>query len=34
VAELPQGRVELVEDSRTFLPEDNPSALVHLIERG
>jgi pimeloyl-ACP methyl ester carboxylesterase len=31
---LPQGRFELVEDSRTFIPEDNPSALVHLIERG
>jgi pimeloyl-ACP methyl ester carboxylesterase len=30
---LPQGRFELLEDSRTFIPEDNPSALVRLIER-
>ena len=29
-----QGRFELVSDSRTFIPEDNPSALVRLIEEG
>src|SRR5687768_4117371 len=28
---LPQGRFELVERSRTFIPEDNPGALVALI---
>jgi pimeloyl-ACP methyl ester carboxylesterase len=30
---LPQGRFELVEDSRTFIPEDNPEALVELLRR-
>jgi pimeloyl-ACP methyl ester carboxylesterase len=30
---LPQGRFELVEDSRTFIPEDNPGALVELLRR-
>jgi pimeloyl-ACP methyl ester carboxylesterase len=28
---LPQGRFELVSNSRTFIPEDNPGALVALI---
>ena len=28
---LPQGRFSLVEDSRTFIPEDNPGALVALV---
>jgi pimeloyl-ACP methyl ester carboxylesterase len=28
---LPQGRFELVEGSRTFIPEDNPGALVELL---
>ena len=28
---LPQGRFELVERSRTFIPEDNPGPLVELI---
>jgi pimeloyl-ACP methyl ester carboxylesterase len=28
---LPQGRFELVSDSRTFIPEDNPKALVGLL---
>jgi pimeloyl-ACP methyl ester carboxylesterase len=28
---LPQGRFELVDDSRTFIPEDNPAALVRLM---
>ena len=28
---LPQGRFELVERSRTFIPEDNPAALVSLL---
>jgi pimeloyl-ACP methyl ester carboxylesterase len=28
---LPQGRFELVADSRTFIPEDNPEALVNLL---
>ena len=28
---LPQGRFELVADSRTFIPEDNPEALVELL---
>jgi pimeloyl-ACP methyl ester carboxylesterase len=28
---LPQGRFELVEDSRTFIPEDNPMRLVELV---
>jgi pimeloyl-ACP methyl ester carboxylesterase len=28
---LPQGRFELVEASRTFIPEDNPRALVELL---
>ena len=28
---LPQGRFDLVEDSRTFIPEDNPGRLVELI---
>jgi pimeloyl-ACP methyl ester carboxylesterase len=28
---LPQGRFELVSDSRTFIPEDNPTALVGLL---
>ena len=28
---LPQGRFELVEESRTFIPEDNPAALVDLV---
>lgn len=28
---LPQGRFELVEHSRTFIPEDNPAALVGLL---
>jgi pimeloyl-ACP methyl ester carboxylesterase len=31
---LPQGRFELVERSRTFIPEDNPSALVSLVTAG
>jgi pimeloyl-ACP methyl ester carboxylesterase len=30
---LPQGRFELVESSRTFIPEDNPEALVELLRR-
>ena len=30
---LPQGRFELVERSRTFIPEDNPAALASLIAR-
>jgi pimeloyl-ACP methyl ester carboxylesterase len=30
---LPQGRFELVEGSRTFIPEDNPEALVELLRR-
>jgi len=29
---LPQGRFELVERSRTFIPEDNPGALVELLK--
>jgi pimeloyl-ACP methyl ester carboxylesterase len=28
---LPQGRFELVESSRTFIPEDNPARLVGLV---
>ena len=28
---LPQGRFVLVDDSRTFIPEDNPRALVDLL---
>ena len=28
---LPHGRFELVADSRTFIPEDNPEALVKLL---
>jgi pimeloyl-ACP methyl ester carboxylesterase len=28
---LPQGRFELVEGSRTFIPEDNPAPLVRLV---
>jgi pimeloyl-ACP methyl ester carboxylesterase len=28
---LPQGRFALVEDSRTFIPEDNPEPLVALL---
>jgi pimeloyl-ACP methyl ester carboxylesterase len=28
---LPQGRFELVERSRTFIPEDNPTRLVELV---
>src|SRR4051794_3347545 len=28
---LPQGRFELVEDSRTFIPEDQPARLVQLV---
>ena len=28
---LPQGRFELVENSRTFIPEDNPARLVELV---
>lgn len=28
---LPQGRFELVDDSRTFIPEDNPGRLVALL---
>ena len=28
---LPQGRFELVSDSRTFIPEDNPEALVESL---
>jgi pimeloyl-ACP methyl ester carboxylesterase len=31
---LPQGRFELVERSRTFIPEDNPAALVSLLSAG
>jgi pimeloyl-ACP methyl ester carboxylesterase len=31
---LPQGRFELIERSRTFIPEDNPAALVSLIAAG
>src|SRR4051794_30433526 len=31
---LPQGRFELVERSRTFIPEDNPGALVRLLREG
>ena len=31
---LPQGRFELVERSRTFIPEDNPAALASLIDAG
>jgi pimeloyl-ACP methyl ester carboxylesterase len=30
---LPQGRFELVERSRTFIPEDNPRPLVELVRR-
>jgi pimeloyl-ACP methyl ester carboxylesterase len=30
---LPQGRFELIENSRTFIPEDNPAALVALVSR-
>jgi pimeloyl-ACP methyl ester carboxylesterase len=30
---LPQGRFELVDDSRTFIPEDNPEALVESLRR-
>jgi pimeloyl-ACP methyl ester carboxylesterase len=30
---LPQGSFELVENSRTFIPEDNPAALVELLRR-
>ena len=30
---LPQGRFELVENSRTFIPEDNPRALVDSLRR-
>jgi pimeloyl-ACP methyl ester carboxylesterase len=29
---LPQGRFALVEDSRTFIPEDNPGRLVELLQ--
>jgi pimeloyl-ACP methyl ester carboxylesterase len=29
---LPQGRFELVENSRTFIPEDNPAALVKILQ--
>ena len=28
---LPQGRFELVERSRTFIPEDKPARLVELV---
>jgi pimeloyl-ACP methyl ester carboxylesterase len=28
---LPQGRFELVESSRTFIPEDQPARLVGLV---
>jgi pimeloyl-ACP methyl ester carboxylesterase len=28
---LPQGRFELVEDSRTFIPEDNPERLTQIV---
>jgi hypothetical protein len=28
---LPRGRFELVERSRTFIPEDNPARLVELV---
>jgi pimeloyl-ACP methyl ester carboxylesterase len=28
---LPQGRFELIERSRTFIPEDNPTRLVKLV---
>jgi pimeloyl-ACP methyl ester carboxylesterase len=28
---LPQGRFELVADSRTFIPEEQPDALVALV---
>jgi pimeloyl-ACP methyl ester carboxylesterase len=28
---LPQGRFELVEESRTFIPEDQPERLVGLL---
>jgi pimeloyl-ACP methyl ester carboxylesterase len=28
---LPQGRFELIERSRTFIPEDNPARLVELV---
>ena len=28
---MPQGRFELVEGSRTFIPEDRPEALVALL---
>jgi pimeloyl-ACP methyl ester carboxylesterase len=31
LAELLRGRFELVEGSRTFIPEDNPAALVELL---
>jgi pimeloyl-ACP methyl ester carboxylesterase len=31
---LPKGRFELVERSRTFIPEDNPAALVSLLSAG
>jgi pimeloyl-ACP methyl ester carboxylesterase len=30
---LPQGRFELVHDSRTFIPEDNPGPLVGLVRQ-
>ena len=30
---LPQGRFELVKNSRTFIPEDNPQALVAAAAR-
>ena len=30
---LPQGRFELVDDSRTFIPEDQPRRLVELVDR-
>jgi pimeloyl-ACP methyl ester carboxylesterase len=31
---LPQGRFELVSNSRTFIPEDNPEALLRLLREG
>jgi len=31
---LPQGRFELVSNSRTLIPEDNPQALVRLLRTG
>jgi pimeloyl-ACP methyl ester carboxylesterase len=30
---LPQGRFELISNSRTFIPEDNPEALVEVLRR-